>query len=127
MTLNIKALVVDDDILFASMIETYLMELGILSKIIHNGADALQILANEHFDLMITDFQMPEMNGFTLLKEITSNGDYNRLKTILVTGGGGNAEELNNATQLADQYIFKPFSLELLEEKIKGLNLNALS
>ena len=125
MTQNLKALVVDDDILFASMIETYLMELGILSKVIHNGADALQILENERFDFMITDFQMPQMNGFTLLKEINSNGNYNKLKTILVTGGGENIGELNNATELADQYIFKPFSIETLEEKIKGLNLKS--
>lgn len=127
MTKNIKALLVDDDLAFSYMMEMYLTMLGITSKITANGIEALQLLKMEHFDFMITDFQMPHMNGLTLLNEINSNGNLSHLKTILVTGGGQDINELTQAEELADQYIFKPFSLEVLKEKIKALNLEAFN
>ena len=123
MTQNLKALIVDDDRFFSSLIKTYLTMLGITSKVSINGIDALKILKNEHFDFMITDFQMPQMNGLTLLKEIKYIEKLSHLKTIFVTGGGQKIDELHQAEELADQSIFKPFTLETLEQKIKELNL----
>ena len=122
---NLKALVVDDDEQFSSLIETYLSILGITSKVVSNGIEALQSLENEYFDFMITDFQMPLMNGITLLKEISGMGKLSQLKTILITGGVQSVKELNQAEELADQYIFKPFAFEILEKKIKELNLES--
>ena len=124
---SINALIVDDNMLFSSLMEIYLTMLGITSKVTSNGIEALQMLENEHFDFMITDLQMPRMNGLTLLNEISKDGKLSLLKTILVTGGGKSVEELNQAKQLADQYIIKPFTLEALKEKVKQLNLESLS
>ena len=126
MTQNTNALIVDDNEFFSSLIETYLTMLGMATKAASNGIDALQMLENEHFDLMITDLQMPHMNGLTLLNEISRNGKLSQLKTILVTGGGSSNKELNQAKELADQFLLKPFTIELLEKKIKELNLQSL-
>jgi DNA-binding response OmpR family regulator len=127
MTKNINALIVDDNMLFSALIETILSMLGIASKIASNGIEALQMLENEHFDLLITDFVMPRMNGLTLLKEVNRNKKLSLLKTILITGGGQSKKELNLAKELADQYLLKPFTHKELEMKVIDLNLGPLN
>jgi len=123
MTESPHALIVDDDDQFSFLVETYLSMLGISSDVAQNGIDALEMIEEKNFDFIMTDFKMPLMNGLQLLEKIKGNPNYQSIKTIFVTGGGADVNDICAAENLADQYILKPFTLETLKDKIHSLNL----
>ena len=116
---DLKILVVDD---FASMrvlVKTQLLRMGYNHvDEANNGQDAMDILKDGHTDLVISDWNMPEMNGYELLKAVRSDSMLQKTPFIMVTAEASQ-ENIRMVLQLkVDQLILKPFTLAILEEKI---------
>jgi CheY-like chemotaxis protein len=79
-----RLLIVDDDIHLRTVASAMAVCLGYRTRTAANGEEALQIVRNGEVDLMITDYQMPLMNGFQLASEIRHQ--YPDLPVILMTG-----------------------------------------
>ncbi|MCG3651088.1 response regulator [Aliarcobacter butzleri] len=109
---HIKLLYVEDDLMtqeeVSFFLEKYLGELY-LAK---NGEEAINIFFKNKIDLIITDIQMPKMNGLEMSKRIL---EINPKIPIIITTAYNDCEYLNQAMDLGiDKYISKPFNLETL-------------
>lgn len=105
-----KILVVDDATEMRVFIKTILSNFSILEA--QNGLEALEIIKNEHIDLLITDYLMPKMNGIELLKEIRKD-DY-KFPIIVITVTNFVQEKLEMFRLGIDNYVYKPFFKEEL-------------
>jgi len=90
-----------------------------------NGVEGLDIYKREHVDIVITDIQMPKMNGLDMVKAIK---EIDCSQIILFTTAFNDNQYLLNAINLAvDGYILKPIDLDKMEEKLlsitKSLNI----
>ncbi len=81
-----KILLIEDSTFFRNMIKNYLQTEGYEVETVQNGKEALEKLAiNKYFDLIITDLQMPEMDGFEFIKIVKSTPDYEKIPIIAIT------------------------------------------
>ena len=90
----------------------------------YNGKQALDILAKEAVQLVISDVTMPIMDGFELCKEIKSNFNYSHIPIILLTAKNTLQSKIQGLELGADAYIEKPFSPEHLQVQIANLIRN---
>ena len=102
-----------------------LVLLGILKKLGHradvanNGAEALGILANKNFDLILMDCQMPVMDGLEATKRIRKGNEGNKNTPIIaITANAMSGDKQRCLTAGMNDYIKKPFKKEMLKEKI---------
>ena len=115
------ALVVDDSKAVRMILARTLKELGYEVREAANGRDALKVIAEEKnaVKLALVDWNMPEINGLELLKQIRANQELNSLKVIMVT----TETELDQMTAAleagADEYVMKPFTKDILLEKLE--------
>ncbi|MEO7402348.1 MAG: chemotaxis response regulator CheY [Burkholderiales bacterium] len=117
--LNMKILVVDDFSTMRRIVRNLLKELG-YSNVdeAEDGLVALTKLKAGNFDFVVSDINMPNMNGFELLRAMRAEA---ALKTIpvLVVSAEAKKEDIVNAAQAgANGYIVKPFTKVTLEEKL---------
>lgn len=113
-----RLLIVDDDIHLRTVASAMAACLGYRTRTAANGEEALQMLHNEEVDLVITDYQMPLMNGFQLASEIRHQ--FPDLPVILMSGRI-NVELFNRqqGRKLFAGLLKKPFSRQELGEKIE--------
>ena len=114
-----KLLVVDDSSTMRRIIKNTLARLGY--KDILEGEDGLQgwNVLNENTDIgmLITDWNMPEMNGLELVKKVRGDARFKDLPIIMVTTEGGKAEVITALKAGVNNYIVKPFTPQVLKEK----------
>lgn len=79
-----------------------------------NGFDALKKLPLDTFDLVITDINMPQMNGLELLQFIHGNPAYSHIPVVIITTEGQSRDRQKGMALGAREYIVKPFSPEQL-------------
>ena len=116
---NREILIVDDTAVLRNIMKVQLQRMG-FSQIheAQDGSAAMKILHTQKIDLVISDWNMPVMNGFELLREIRANKFLKDILFILVTAEATEAR-ISMALQLkVDELILKPFTLEILEQKI---------
>ncbi len=119
---DIKFLIVDDFSTMRRIVRNLLKELG------YNNADeaedgvaALAKLRGGGFEFVVSDLNMPNMNGFELLRQIRADADLKHLPVLLVTAEA-KKEDIVTAAQLgASGYIVKPFTKATLEEKLNKI------
>lgn len=116
---NRDILIVDDTAVLRNIMKMQLQRMGF--DRIHeapDGSAAMKILHAQKIDLVISDWNMPVMNGFELLREIRTNALLKDIPFIMVTAEATEAR-ISMALQLkVDELILKPFTLEILERKI---------
>lgn len=83
-----------------------------------NGIEALQQLDEHWVDLIITDINMPEMDGMEMLKRLKSTPEFSRIPVIAVTSRGRKSLEHNDEWMLITEYLSKPFHPEKLRDVI---------
>lgn len=86
-----------------------------------NGSEAIKLLKPEKFDLVITDYLMPGLDGITLCRTLKENPNTNHLPVILLTSRASVEHEIESYRTGADAYLAKPFRLNLLESLIDNL------
>ena len=115
-----KLLVVDDSSTMRRIIKNTLARLGY--KDILEGADGVegwaQIDQNPDVEMLITDWNMPEMNGLELVKKVRADERFKDLPIIMVTTEGGKAEVITALKAGVNNYIVKPFTPQVLKEKL---------
>lgn len=112
---TLKLLVVDDFSSMRRMLRSLLRELGYAdAEEAEDGVAALEKLHAGHFDLVITDWSMPNMTGIELLREIRRDSALRHLPVLMVTAEAlpENIAEARNAG--ASGYICKPFTADML-------------
>lgn len=117
-----KVLVVDDEeTLTWSMTKTLAKDRGTYELIIANtGREALQILQEDHIDVVVTDIRMPDINGLDLLSKVRE--EYPRTKVIIMTAYGSPEVQKEATKRGSYYYIEKPFEIS----EIRALILKAL-
>ena len=120
-----KILVAEDDPLILRTIETRLKKDGHEVVITSDGRSALQHLASDNPDLIITDIMMPYISGLEIIVAVKQAG---RKIPIVILSGMGQENTVLEAFKLgADDYITKPFSPNELSIRIKRLSLSMIS
>ena len=119
-----RALVIDDGKVVRRILSKLVEEYGFETFDAEDGADALKVLENiGTVDLMLVDWNMPNMNGLEFVKEVRKNDAHAAAKIMMVT----TESEMDNVIQAleagADEYVMKPFTKESINEKLALLGL----
>ena len=116
---NTKFLVVDDFSTMRRIVRNLLKELG-YSNVdeAEDGVIALSKLKNEHFDFVVSDWNMPNMDGLTLLQTIRADAALATLPVLMVTAEAKKENIIAAAQAGANGYIVKPFTAATLDEKL---------
>ncbi|NBY68524.1 MAG: response regulator [Betaproteobacteria bacterium] len=119
---NPQFLIVDDFSTMRRIIRGLLKEAGYVdADEAEDGQVAFQKLQTGHFDCVITDINMPNMNGFELLEAIKEDEKLKSIPVLMVTAEASKDDVLKAARLGASAYIVKPFSKAVLEDKIHKL------
>lgn len=115
-----KVLVVDDFSTMRKIIKNLLKQIG-HSNIVEaeNGREALALAEKGNFDLIVTDWNMPEMDGYDLLKSIRMNDKLCATPVIMVTAEAKKEQIVMAAKAGVNGYIIKPFTANQIKEKIE--------
>jgi two-component system, chemotaxis family, chemotaxis protein CheY len=117
--LKAKILVVDDFSTMRRIIKNILKQLG-YNEICEaeNGLAALEILKTENIDLIISDWNMPQMSGIEFLKAVRGSDAWKNKPFLMVTAEGKKEQVLEAVKHKVTNYIVKPFTAETLLEKL---------
>lgn len=122
MDANCSALIVDDEEDLRDILEMICIKLGVSVQTAANGQVALDLVKKQQFDLIISDIQMPVMDGMTLLANVRQDQSIVQPKFIFITGGIDFTEEkMNIISTQTDGLLPKPFSLALILERLSAL------
>lgn len=112
-----KILVVDDEKLIRDVIREYCENEGYTIKEVENGLEALELVENQTFDLIILDIMMPKLDGFSVCKELKQK----RIPIIVLSARGEEYDKLMGFDLGIDDYVTKPFSPKELMARIKAV------
>jgi two-component system chemotaxis response regulator CheY len=118
-----KILVVDDSSTMRRIIQNTLARLGYKDIVqAADGVEAWQALQdNPDIGVVITDWNMPNMNGLELVKKIRAEEKYKNIPIIMVTTEGGKKEVITALKAGVNNYIVKPFTPQVLKDKLEAV------
>ncbi len=119
-----RALVIDDSRAVRSIIRNILREIGIEVVEAGNGREALeQMQQDQDFELLLVDWNMPEMNGYEFLCAVRADRAYDAVRILMVTSEA-QTEQVNRALRAgANEYLMKPFNKDVLVAKLSLLDV----
>ena len=109
-----KILVADDEQPILDTIGAYLRQEGFEVATARNGRDALYLFRDIHPDLVVLDVMMPEMDGYTAMREIRNRPEWRRLPIIALTAKAMKDDQEKCLAAGANDYIAKPLDVEKL-------------
>jgi two-component system chemotaxis response regulator CheY len=119
---GLRFLVVDDFATMRRIVRNLLKEIGYdHAEEAEDGVIALKMLRASRFDFVVTDINMPNMNGFELLKQIKADDRLKALPVLMVTAEARKEDIVAAASGGAAGYIVKPFTKAILEEKVQRI------
>ena len=117
-------LVVDDSAAIRKILQRVLRQTGIAIRTIHeagDGQEALEILKTHRPALVLTDINMPRMDGLQLLAAIKTSEEWREIPVVIITTEGGEMK-VGAAVKLgAAGYVRKPFTADQIKEKLAGI------
>jgi CheY-like chemotaxis protein len=116
--MNKNVLIVDDSPTVRKFVSVSLSMQGFHVVAACDGMDALEKLPQMKFDLVITDLNMPNMDGFELIKALRDNPEYKDLPVVILTSLGDVANKEHGASLGVNSYVVKPFSLEKIQYEV---------
>ncbi|HRK55963.1 MAG TPA: chemotaxis response regulator CheY [Burkholderiaceae bacterium] len=117
-----RFLIVDDFSTMRRIVRNLLKEIGFHNaEEAEDGAVALSMLKATKYDFVVSDINMPNMNGFELLKKIREEQDLKDLPVLMVTAEAKKEDIVLAAQNGASGYIVKPFTKATLEEKVQKI------
>jgi two-component system chemotaxis response regulator CheY len=121
-TSDLKFLIVDDFSTMRRIVRGLLKEMGCNNADeAEDGAVALNMLRSQRYDFVVSDINMPNMNGFDLLKAIKTDESLKYLPVLMVTAEARKEDIVLAAQSGAAGYIVKPFTKATLEEKLQKI------
>jgi two-component system chemotaxis response regulator CheY len=119
-----RALVIDDSRTIRMIIGQMLREIGMEVLEAKNGLEALeQLKQNPNIELMLVDWNMPEMNGYDLLLTVRSQRAYDTVRILMVTSEAQSEQVTQALSAGANEYLMKPFNKEVLVAKLNLLDV----
>lgn len=118
-----RILIVEDSPTMRSLLASSLEDLDTPVKIVEaeSGFEALRFLPRESFDLVVTDINMPDINGLELVSFIKNNGKYASIPLVIVSTEGSDRDRDKGLRLGADAYLVKPFDPETLRQVVTDL------
>lgn len=117
-----KFLVVDDSPTMRRIVSNALRQIGYSElEEAGDGTDALRVLAGSSIDFVITDWNMPNMNGLQLTQAIRADPNLGELPILMVTTRGMKEDVLAAMHARVNNYVVKPFTPDVLREKIDSI------
>ena len=121
---SLKFLIVDDFSTMRRIVRGLLKEMGCNNADeAEDGAVALSMLKSGKYDFVVSDINMPNMNGFELLKAVKADDQLKHLPVLMVTAEARKEDIVLAAQSGAAGYIVKPFTKATLEEKVQKILL----
>ncbi|MCX5590540.1 chemotaxis response regulator CheY [Alcaligenes endophyticus] len=119
---NIKILVVDDFPTMRRIIKNLLKDLGYENvDEAEDGQIGLEKLRNGNFDFVVSDWNMPNLDGLEMLKQIRADAALSKLPVLMVTAEAKKENIIAAAQAGASGYVVKPFTAATLEEKLNKI------
>ena len=119
---ELKFLIVDDFSTMRRIVRGLLKEMGCVHVAeAEDGLEALNLLRAQRFDFVVSDINMPNMNGFELLKAIKAEDNLRHLPVLMVTAEARKEDIVLAAQSGAAGYIVKPFSKATLQDKVQRI------
>ena len=120
-----KILIVDDSSTMRRIIGNVVQQLGVAKDDFDEAEDgvvAWKLLSENTYDVILTDWNMPNMNGLQLVQKIRGEGSTHRgAPIIMITTEGGKGEVITALKAGVNNYIVKPFNADVLKEKLDGI------
>ncbi len=114
-------LVVDDSAAIRKILQRVLRQTGMAIGLIHEAGDgqqALEVLRGQKVNLVLTDINMPKMDGLQLLAAMKSAPAWKEVPVVMITTEGGEAKVAEAVRLGADGYVRKPFTGDQIKEKL---------
>lgn len=119
---NLKILVVDDYSTMRRIIRNLLRQLDLTNvEEAQDGSSGLKVLRDQHFDLIISDWNMEPMTGLQLLKTVRSDPKLKKIPFIMVTAESKTENVVAAKQAGVSNYIVKPFNAETLKQKLESV------
>ncbi|MBW1739587.1 MAG: chemotaxis response regulator CheY [Deltaproteobacteria bacterium] len=120
MDLSMKILVVDDFATMRRIVKNVLRQIGFTNIVeADDGSTALGVLKKDKIDLIISDWNMPKVNGLELLKAVRGDESTKNLPFIMVTAEAQKDSVVQAVQAGVSNYVVKPFTAEALKEKLE--------
>ena len=120
----LDVLIVDDSAAIRKILQRVLRQTDVvLGKVLEaaDGLEALEALKGTKVGLILSDINMPKMDGLQLLSRLKSDPDHRDVPVVMITTEGSQAKVMEAVTLGASGYIRKPFTAEQIKEKLTGL------
>lgn len=117
----IRALIIDDSSVMRKIVERSLRQAGLnLSQVLEagNGADALAIVRSNPLDLILSDINMPVMDGLEFVRRLKVEGLAANVPVVMITTEGSESQVVEAVSSGARGYIRKPFTAEQVKEHV---------
>ncbi len=118
---QIKAMIVDDSSVMRKIVERSLRQAGLdLSPVLEagNGAEALGLLDGNHVDLILSDINMPVMDGLEFVRQVQTVDKLRHIPVVMITTEGSESNVVQALSLGAKGYIRKPFTPDQVKEHV---------
>jgi two-component system chemotaxis response regulator CheY len=120
MDLNMKVLIVDDFATMRRILRNILKQIGFTNiSEADDGKTALKKLKKDNFDLILCDWNMPEMTGLELLNKVKSDDELKNIPFVMVTAEAQKDNIVEAVKAGVSNYVVKPFTAETISEKLQ--------
>jgi two-component system chemotaxis response regulator CheY len=118
-----RILIVEDSATMRSLLASTLEDLDLPVKVTEasSGFEALRCLPREEFDLVVTDINMPDINGLELVSFVRNSEKYSSIPLVIVSTESSERDREKGLGLGADAYLVKPFEPESLREVVRDL------
>ncbi|MBK7369432.1 MAG: response regulator [Candidatus Eisenbacteria bacterium] len=121
-----RALIIDDSMAMRRMLAAYVQGLQVTPSVAVDGQDAVEVLEREgEFEVALVDWDMPRMNGMDFVRHVKKDPRWQNMKLVMVTAHVNPDDIMEALTTGADDYLMKPVSSEMIEDKFRILGLVA--
>jgi len=117
-------LVVDDSAAIRKILQRVLRQTGMAIHTVHeagDGQEALTLMATQKVDLVLSDINMPKMDGLQLLAAIKASDQWRHVPVVMITTEGGETKVAEAVRLGAAGYVRKPFTADQIKEKLVGI------
>ncbi len=116
-----RILIAEDNAEIRALVSSILVEEGHKVGVAQNGQQALDMMMEDAPDVLVLDIMMPQMDGYTVLKELKSSGIKDTMKIMLLTAKTSESDWVRGYKLGADTYLTKPFDTDELINGIEDL------
>ena len=123
-------LVVDDSAAIRKILTRVLRQTGMAIQTIHeagDGQEALAVMALHRIDLVLSDINMPKMDGLQLLASLKASSQWQKIPVVMITTEGGETKVAEAVRLGAAGYVRKPFTADQIKEKLAGILESAVT